>query len=143
MRTVLAVFLCLSFLFAASLKADDSGFADKKIVLQLSDGGPDKQTLVLNVANNLLQHYGQDRVKVEVVAYGPGLRLLFADNANHDRVQSLIASGVRFSACGVTLKAMTKQLGYQPKLIQGAVLVPAGVARIVDLTAQGYVLDRP
>lgn len=143
MRTILAVFLCLSFLAAAPARSDNTGFADKKIVLQLSDGGPDKQTLVLNVANNLLHHYGQDRVKVEVVAYGPGLRLLFADNANRDRVQSLIASGVRFSACGVTLKAMTKQLGYEPKLIQGAVLVPAGVARIVDLTAQGYVLDRP
>lgn len=123
--------------------ADKGDMADKKIVLQISDGSPEKQALVLNVANNLLKYYGPDRVKVEVVAFGPGLNLLFAKNENKDRVQSLDASGVRFSACENTLAAMTKKLGHKPELMPQAVPVPAGIVRIVDLSSQGYTLVRP
>ena len=117
--------------------------AQKKIVLQISDGSPQKQTLVLNVANNLIRHYGLDNVKLEIVAFGPGLRLLFADNANKDRVQSLAASDVRFSACMNTTKKMTQILGKPPKLTPHSVPVKAGVARIIELTEQGYTLIRP
>ncbi len=116
---------------------------EKKIVLQLSDGSEEKQTLVLNVASNLLKAYGQDNVKVEVVAFGPGLRLLFADNDNRERIQSLSATGVRFSACQNTVAGMTKVLGHAPKLTKDAVEVPAGIVRIVDLTASGYTYARP
>jgi intracellular sulfur oxidation DsrE/DsrF family protein len=116
---------------------------EKKIVLQLSDGSEEKQTLVLNVASNLLKAYGQDNVKVEIVAFGPGLRLLFADNANRDRIQSLSATGVRFSACQNTVDGMAKALGHKPKLTKDAVEVPAGIVRIVDLTASGYTYARP
>jgi intracellular sulfur oxidation DsrE/DsrF family protein len=126
------------------LAVSGASFAEeKKIVLQISDGSPEKQTLVLNVASNLLKAYGQDNVKVEVVAFGPGLRLLFADNANHDRIQSLSATGVRFSACQNTIEGMTKMLGHKPVLTKDAVEVPAGIVRIVDLTASGYTYARP
>jgi uncharacterized protein len=117
--------------------------AEKKVVLQISDGSPEKQTLVLNVANNLINYYRNDELKLEIVAFGPGLQLLFADNANKDRIQSLTVSGVRFSACQNTVAAMTKLLGHAPALDEHAVPVPAGIGRIVDLTAQGYVLVRP
>ena len=62
--------------------AADQSFASKKVVLQISDPNPFKQTLVLNVANNIIKEYGVDNVDVEIVAFGVGLRLLFADNAN-------------------------------------------------------------
>ena len=127
----------------SAFAADKAGFAEKKIVLQISDGSPEKQTLVLNVANNLLKYYGPDRVKVEVVAFGPGMNLLMAKNPNKDRVQSLDASGVRFSACENTLAAMTKKLGHKPEIMSQAVPVPAGIVRITDLSSQGYTLVRP
>lgn len=126
------------------LAVSNASFADeKKIVLQISDGSPEKQTLVLNVAGNLLKAYGQDNVKVEVVAFGPGLRLLFADNDNAERIQSLSATGVRFSACQNTIAGMTKVLGHKPELSKDAVEVPAGIVRIVDLTSSGYTYARP
>ena len=115
----------------------------KKIVLQISDGAPGTQTQVLNVANNLLTAYGPGNVKLEIVAFGPGLRLLFDDNANKAQVQSLAASDVRFSACQVTIKGMTKTLGYPPKLVKDAVPVSGGIVRIVDLTSEGYLNIRP
>lgn len=116
---------------------------EKKVALQISDGGPEKQELVLNVASNVLKAYGQDNVKIEIVAFGPGLRLLFADNANKDRVQSLAATGVRFSACQNTIAGMTRILGSAPEISKDAQLVPAGIVRLVDLSSQGYVLVRP
>ena len=123
--------------------AADQSMADTKIVLQISDPNPFKQTLVLNVANNLIKHYGQDSVDIEIVAFGPGLRLLFADNANKGRVSSLASSGVKFSACANTSRNMGKKLGHPPTLHGKAVTVGAGVVRIIELTNKGYKLIKP
>ena len=63
---MLAVLLALG-LSMASLQvnaAEKKEFADTKIVLQISDSDPFKQTLVLNVANNLIKHYGPDQVEI-------------------------------------------------------------------------------
>ena len=115
----------------------------RKIVLQISDGSPQKQAMVLNVAGNLVRHYGIDNLKIEIVAFGPGLRLLFKNNANKERVQSLNTYGVRFSACQNTVKAMTGILGHAPVLNKHSVPVTAGVVRITELVDRGYILVRP
>ena len=123
--------------------AAGKSFADAKVVLQISDPNPFKQTLVLNVASNIIKHYGQDSVKVEIVAFGPGLRLLFAENANKGRIASLAGSGVTFSACANTTRNMGKKLGHPPALNSKAVTVGAGVVRIIDLVKKGYTLVKP
>jgi len=128
---------------ATPARSADDTFATYKYVLQASDMSPGKQVLVLNNASNLLEAYPPGAVQVEVVAYGPGLRLLFAENGNAKRIDSLSQSGVRFSACGNTLKAMTKMLGYTPKLNPDAKVVPGGVVRIGDLVRKGYVYIKP
>jgi len=118
-------------------------FAQEHIVLQISDPNPFKQTLVLNVAGNLLKYYGQDKVDVEIVAFGPGLRLLMAKNANKGRIKGLADSGVQFSACQNTIKNFTKKLGEKPKLNPMAHEVAAGVVRIIELENKGYKLIKP
>ena len=122
---------------------------DHKIVLQLSDDDIGKQNLVLNVAKNLQQHYGLADSTIEVVAFGPGLKLLVknpkdkAEAAVEGRVNGLAANNIRFSACGNTIKGMTKKMGHAPTLNKNAVVVDAGAARIADLVSQGYTLLRP
>ncbi len=74
----------------------------KKLFYKSVTQDPFKQTLVLNVASNLIKHYGQDKVDVEIVAFGPGLRLMFEDNVNSGRINGLTSSGVKFAACGNT-----------------------------------------
>lgn len=139
--------LCLSMLVAGqSLAASDTNkpFAEKRIVLQISDPNPFKQTLVLNVANNLLKAYGgPDKIDIEIVAFGPGLRLLFQENANSGRIQALSDNGVRFAACNNTITNMGKILGSKPALNKNAVVVSAGVVRIIELVDQGYTLVKP
>lgn len=133
---------CWLSLFAVNANAANV-FAEEKVVLQISDPNPFKQTLVLNVANNLIKHYGPDRVAIEIVAFGPGLRLLFADNANAGRIESLAGSNVKFSACSNTMTNMGKKLGHPPALNSHAVTVDAGVVRILELKKQGYALIKP
>lgn len=138
---MIAWLLCLSPWTQA---AEDKPFAEKKVVLQISDEDSYKQTLVLNVAANLVKHYGPDKVDVEIVAFGPGLRLLFADNSNAGRIDGLASSsGVRFSACSNTLSKFTNLLGSEPALNSNATRVSAGVVRIIDLVDQHYTLIKP
>lgn len=124
-------------------KAADPSMADYKYVLHISDTDAEKQTLILNNASNLLDAYPPGAVDIEVVAYGPGLRLMFADNVNAQRLDSLSQSGVRFSACGNTLKGMTKVLGEEPRLNKVAKVVPGGIVRIGELAKQGYIYVKP
>src|SRR5580692_9494155 len=77
----------------------DKPFAEHRIALQLSDNDPKKQALVISVAYNLLKFYDPDKVAIEVVTFGPGIDLLRTDNGNRNRVESLIAQGVRFDVC--------------------------------------------
>ena len=143
-KLMLSLLLSSALLFSATAsQAADQSMADTKIILQISDPNPFKQTLVLNVANNIIKHYGQDQVDIEIVAFGPGLRLLFADNANKGRISSLAGSGVKFSACANTQKAMTKVLGHAPTMNPKAVTVDAGVVRIIELIDKGYKLIKP
>lgn len=116
---------------------------EKKIVLQISDGSSETQDKVLNIANNLQTAYGVDNVKIEIVAFNTGLRLLFKDNVNGDRIAALGQNGVRFSACENTVKGMAKVLGHPPEINKQAVSVPAGIVRLAELTEQGYLLVRP
>lgn len=139
----MAVFLAIALSLVGFNAHAEKAFAEQKIVLQISDNDPFKQTLVLNVANNLVKHYGQDQVDVEIVAFGPGLRLLFADNANKGRISSLAGAGVKFSACANTVRNMSKILGEKPAINSKATVVDAGVVRIVDLVNKGYKLVKP
>jgi len=146
MKILVTIFTLMLSLAVSPLQAAESEakpFAEQKIVLQISDPNPFKQTLVLNVAGNLIKHYGPDKVDIEIVAFGPGLRLLLDGNSNQSRMTGLSQSGVRFAACENTLSKFTKILGHKPKLVAQATPVSAGVVRIVELTAQGFTLVKP
>jgi uncharacterized protein len=140
-KTLMILALLLSFNSQAS--PESKPFAEKRVVLQISDSDPFKQTLVLNGANNLIKHYGTDKVDIEVVAFGPGLRLLFKENANVGRIDGLTSNGVQFSACQNTIAGMTKKLGHAPEINPVATPVSAGVVRIIDLVGEGYQLIKP
>jgi hypothetical protein len=125
------------------LAQDEKPFAEQKFVLQISDMDPSKQTLVLNVAGNILKHYGPDQADVEIVAFGPGLRLLFQDNNNASRIDGLVESGVRFFACQNTIDNMSRIIGEPIKINAHASSGKGGIVRIKELVDQGYMLAKP
>lgn len=142
--TVIVTAVLMLFTSMSTLAEDEKAFAEHKFVLQISDMDASKQTLVLNVAANIMKHYGPDKADVEIVAFGPGLRLLFEENANSNRIDGLVNnSGVRFAACGNTITKMTQILGHPPAMNSHATVVPGGIIRIKELADQGHLLVRP
>jgi len=123
--------------------SDDKPFAEHFLVLQISDADPETQNHVLSVAANLLEYYGPDKIDIEIVAFGPGIHLLFAGNERAERIASLDAQGVRFDGCMNTIDTITRETGHRPDLNPDMIPVKAGVAQILALTEKGYTLVRP
>jgi intracellular sulfur oxidation DsrE/DsrF family protein len=119
-------------------------FAEAHVVLQLSDGEPERQARVLSVANNLIKHYGgPDFIDIEIVAFGPGIALLFAENKNLERISSLAANGVRFVGCMNTVDTIERKTGERPQLNPVTIPVQTGVAHLIDRSNQDYVIIQP
>jgi intracellular sulfur oxidation DsrE/DsrF family protein len=143
---LLAAALCAASA-AARAQPDDgvqeSPFVAHRLALQLSDRAPDKQALVLSVANEMLKQYGMDKIAIDVVAFGPGIDLLRADSPNRARVDSLDSAGVRFDICMNTVETVERETGKPVPINPRAHKVAAAVARILFLTEHGYTLVRP
>ena len=128
--------------------ADAAEMKVHRIVLHVDDNNPRRMNMVLNNAQNVRAYYKKkgEKVMIEIVAYGPGLHMLRQDTSP---VKGRIASmsmempNLRFSACGNTLRAMTKKAGKKIPLLEEAKVVPSGVVRLVELQEQGWTYVRP
>src|ERR1700712_2794396 len=121
----------------------DKPFAEHRLALQLSDNDPKKESLIISIANNLLKAYDPDKIAIEVVTFGPGIDLLRPENPNRQRVESLIAQGVKFDVCLNTVDTLERETGKRPAIIPLVIPVQVGVAQILALTENGFTLVRP
>jgi len=119
---------------------DDKPFAEHFAVFHISSGDGFAQKLVLNNAQNLANFYGPDKVLIEVVAYGPGLRAMFKENEYAPRIQRMADQGITFSACANTMQNMGRD---ETSLNKVAKVVPGGVVRIMELQEAGWTYIRP
>jgi len=124
-------------------KAVDRPFVEHRIALQLSDGDPVKEGLIVSISYKLLEVYGPDAIDVQVVAFGPGIDLLKPDNPRRQQIDSLIAQGVTFNICGYTLDTIERKTGKRPEINPKAKLVPAGVPFLLSLAEKNYTIVRP
>jgi len=121
----------------------DTHFADRsahQLVYQCNKADSDYIEHVLFSCGELLRKYGDD-IELVISAFGPGLNLLAVNPArpisplHQERVKSLMEYGVRFQACGNTMKSM----GWQEiDILDGAEFVPIGVEGIMQLQEQGF-----
>ncbi len=119
------------------------GQAVHKVVIQVSHPDPAEHTIALNMAANLQRLYGLDNVEIEIVAFGRGLAILTPKSPEALRVKSLAMQNVKFSACANTMAKIERKTGKKPTLTEGVGIVPAGVARIIELQEQGYAFTAP
>ena len=132
-----------SFARAQPAPLPDKPFAEHRLALQLSDNDPKKEGLIISIANNLLKAYDPDKIAIEVVTFGPGIDLLRPENPNRQRVESLIAQGVKFDVCLNTVDSIGRETGKRPDIIPAATPVQVGVGQILTLTENGYTLVLP
>lgn len=143
----LAVLLA-ALLLAAPARAETELAAPKpdwdnprKIALQLTEADAKRVHAIFHNAINLQKFYGQDNVKVAIVAYGSGVRALMKGSAPApDRVQALQDYGVEFVACGNTLATIGKS---ETDLLPGVSMVTAGLADLVERQLRGWVILVP
>lgn len=136
---LMMVFLWGLFYGVAVTEAGDQ--PEHRLVIQVSDDNPRTMKIALNNAMNVIKAVGQDNIQVEIVAYGPGLKLLEKRNeAFRDRVASLQFYGIRFAACGNTMKKFKLS---KRALVDGIQVVKAGVLEIMKKQEEGWSYVRP
>ncbi len=134
---VITLVTVLFFLFLQG----SSSFADHtehKLVIQVStDDLRAQQTALTNIVN-IQKYYGIDNIKIELIAFGPGYRMLTPQSTLASRIASLAMQEVTFTACMNTLISVKEKTGFMPKLIEGVTTTKAGVVRIIELQEHGY-----
>jgi len=111
-----------------------------KIVYQCNKPDPEYLQHVFFSVGEMVRKHG-DNIHIVVAAFGPGIHVL-AHNPGRpvpdeirERVKSLAAYGVKFHACGNTMKS----LGWSEiDLLDFAKVVPIGVEDIMLLQEQGF-----
>jgi hypothetical protein len=119
-----------------------------KMAIQVSQDDKAAMEIALNNARNTLEYYeGKgEKVVIEIVAYGPGLRMLRADTSPvKERIgpMALENPNISFIACGNTLAKQSKAEGKPVPLLSEAKLMPSGVVRLIELQERGYSYIRP
>ena len=141
----MALFLALSLVLGAATLASASPAKDAeptKVVIQVTTDDAQVQKMLFSNIANLQREMGVENLMIEVVAYGPGLGLVTRDSDFQKQVEAL-SDTVRFSACENTMAAIAKRTGKKPELADGVVVVPSGIARVVQLQQQGYLYITP
>ena len=148
MSNAIGKLLCLLWL-GCLLAVAGSAFAagqedEERVLYHINDSAVAKMALG-NIKNHLAAT--QNKSRITVVAHGMGVDFLLDGaqdkNGNHYSIQleELMAQGVDFRVCNNTLKGRN----IDPKtVIQGARIVPSGVAELARLQArEGYVYIKP
>jgi uncharacterized protein len=113
---------------------------DHNVVYQFNKSDQNYHNAVLFSAGEILRKYG-DNVTIVVTAIGPGIHVLAKRPKRHvservrQKVKSLAEYGVKFHACGNTMKS----LGWSEKdMLPFADIVKVGAADLMELQEKGY-----
>ena len=109
------------------------------VVLQVSDDDPRVWTQALNNAMNVIQDLGQD-TPVEIVAYGPGLKMFMIDSEVNNRLTDASKMGIALIACGNTMR----RTGVTSRNLHPQVrVVPSGIVEIIQKQKAGWTYVKP
>lgn len=138
--------VALGVLFSSTFGAIADG-KTHNIAFHVDENNPQIMNMTLNNVQNVRKYYESkgDTVVIEVVAYGPGLKMLTADSPVKDRISVLVleTDAITFSACGNTHRKMSEKAGKTVPLLSEAMITPSGVVRLVELQEDGYAYIRP
>ena len=132
--TALFLFSTAAFAQASPGKATSTN----RVVFQVNEEDSRKWNTVLANINNVQEELG--KVEVAVVVIGPALGMIKADALTANKVQDAMAAGVRFVACGNSMKAQNLT---RDDMIDHIDYARAGYVEIMRLQQQGWTYLRP
>ena len=114
----------------------------RKIIFSITEDTPHAIDHILSVASNVVKYYGVDNVQMKIVAYSKGIVLLLKSHSTDDakRVDALMQYEVEFIACGNTMKTYEIQ---ESELLEGSVVVTAGVVELLESVKKGWTYIKP
>ncbi len=144
-RRVFLTFLTLPILSIAKYnfqKPIPSFDNPRKIIMKLNRSDIHYANHLLGTIYNILKEYPSDALKVVVIAYGPGMRVLKKDydKKTLSRIKSLMEYDVEFIGCINTMKTM----GWNKKdFIDNIDFVQAGIVEVIERQAHGFIDATP
>jgi intracellular sulfur oxidation DsrE/DsrF family protein len=145
MKRVIATLLLIPFiLFAKYDFKDPKPTFDhpREIIMKLNKKDKEYANHLLGTIYNILKEYPSDSLKVVVIAYGPGMRVLKKDydKKTLSRISSLMDYDVEFVGCINTMQTM----GWKKKdFIDDIRFVQAGVVEVIEKQAHGFIDATP
>lgn len=138
---LLATILSILFMSSAVAAIDE----EHKVVIQVSTADVKSHENALDTAIDIQNHYEPGEVKIEIVAYGQGLRIFSKSRKNKfsKRIATLAKSGIILSAGKNSIKKYDITHKKKMTLIEGVNTVPNGAVRIIRLQEKGYSYIRP
>jgi len=113
--------------------------ATYKVVFQVSDADPGKWQMTLNNVRNAQAELGQDKLQVEIVAYGPGIGMLKADSDVAARLVEAAQAGTAVLACENSMRGFKLA---RTQMAGPVAYVASGVAHLIRRQAEGYAYIR-
>ena len=145
MRRAFLLFLISPFLLFAKYNFKDpkpSFDNPRKIIMKLNNKDIHYANHLLGTIYNILKEYPDSALKVVVIAYGPGMRVLKKDYDKKvlSRIRSLMEYDVEFIGCKNTMQTM----GWTKKdFIDGIDYVQAGIVEVIERQAHGFIDATP
>jgi len=114
----------------------------RKIIMKLNNKDIDYANHMLGTIYNILKEYPSDSLKVVVIAYGPGMRVLKKDydKKTLSRIQSLMEYDVEFIGCINTMQTMDWK---KKDFIEDIEFVQAGIVEVIERQAHGFIDATP
>ncbi len=110
------------------------------VLFQIDTDSPATWTVAVHNIRNLQEASRPRKVRIEIIAFGPGLRMLLKTSPVARDLMTLHRSGVVIAAC----KSGVKKQGLRLKDISAIVrYVPSGIAEIVRREREGWAYVRP
>lgn len=136
MRFLLAAALLGAALAGPALAQDKP----QRLLIQISDENPKVWGLALANARNVRHDLGPDKVQIEIVVYGPAIRMLEAESDWRDRVTQVLDESIRVIACENTMATMGLK---RDDMLGGVDFVKTGLAHVMRRELEGWAYARP
>lgn len=138
-KVILVVFMAV-FSYAQSKFSEPQPSFDnpRKVVYSLYVGDLETVDHTIGSMYNILKEYPAESLKIVVVAYGKGLRVLKKDydKKTLERVKSLMEYDVEFIACKNTMETMKWK---ESDFIDEISFTQAGIVEVIEKQQDGYI----
>ena len=140
----IVVLIALSTMVYGGKYSDPQPTFDKprEIFMKLNSSDVEKANHLLGTIYNLLKDYPAETLKVAVITYGPGMRILLksGDKRTKSRIESLMEYDVEFIGCRNTMATMKWT---QKDFLDDISYVQAGLTEVIERQVGGWIDATP